>query len=377
MKSGIIKNCENALVDDLPPKRNKINPDNFSRFSIPFLSAPSSVDVFITGKCNLSCVHCFSSTKEPVDLSLDVLESIFNQLEAMGVLEVRINGGEPVLHPEISRILQMLEHRCFRKVILTNGTLLSDEIVKQLKKSNITPTVSLDDSDAVSHDLFRGIDGTFKKTLAGLKSLHENRVQYGINCCLHSKNLEKVEKIVNLGLSQGASRIAFLSLKSLGRMRNHKEWIPSQKEYETILQQLLFLKAKHSLIDVSSDVFLSCPVMEESALEAKKGYISCKAGRTIMSIFSDGFVYPCNCVLGDPKWKMGDSRIEPLSDIWFSRNWSFFRGAVKVNDLKTCRNCKEIKRCPDFYCRLLPYSSTGDPFGPSAKCAADSKGGLG
>ncbi len=334
------------------------------------------MDVFITGKCNLRCVHCFSSTKETVDLSLDALESIFNQLEAMGVLEVRINGGEPFMHPDISKILQMLEHRRFRKVILTNGTLLIDEIVMQLKKSNIIPTVSLDDSDAASHDLFRGVDGTFKKTLAGLKSLHENGIQYGINCCLHSKNLEKVEKIVNLGLSQGAFRIAFLSLKSLGRMRNHEEWIPSQKEYEKILPQLLLLKAKHSLIDVSSDVFLSCPVMGESALEAKKGYVSCKAGRTIMSIFSDGFVYPCNSVLGDPKWKMGDSRIEQLSDIWFSRNWSFFRGAVKINDLKKCRNCKEMKRCKDFYCRLLPYSATGDPFGPSPKCEADFKRGL-
>ncbi len=275
-------------AEAFPSKNTKINREFFARFPIPFLSAPSSVDIFITSKCNLKCVHCFSATKDSVDLSLEDLKSIFDQLEKMGVLEVRINGGEPLLHPSIGKILQMLEYRRFRKVILTNGTLLSDEIAKQLKKSNITPTVSLDDSDAHGHDLFRGVEGTFEKTLAGLKTLQKNKVQYGINCCLHAKNLNKIENIVNLVADQRAYRIAFLDLKPLGRMRNHREWMPPQREYEATMAHLMITKAKHRRIDASLDVFLSCPVLRESTLEAKKGYISCKAGRTILTIFSDG-----------------------------------------------------------------------------------------
>jgi radical SAM protein with 4Fe4S-binding SPASM domain len=367
LQSGFVKKSEVAS-ETFPSERVKASRGFFARFPIPFLSAPSSVDVFITTRCNLKCVHCFSTIQEPIDLSLEPLKSIFGQLEKNGVLEVRINGGEPLLHPNIGKILQMLESRRFRKVIITNGTLLTDEIAKQLKKSKVTPTVSIDDSDAHDHDLFRGVEGSFEKTLAGLKTLHKNKVQYGINCCLHAKNLNKIENMINLVANQGATRIAFLDLKSLGRMRNHKEWMPSQREYEATMAHLMIAKAKHRRIDVSLDAFLLCPVLRESILEAKKGYISCAAGKTRLSIFSDGLVYPCNSVVGDPKWNMGNLRNETLTDVWFSKNWAFFRGAVKTSDLKKCRNCKDMQRCKDFYCRLLPYATTGDPFGPNPRC---------
>jgi radical SAM protein with 4Fe4S-binding SPASM domain len=372
IKSEIVRSSETAPEDCLAESA-EISPEHFARFPVPILSAPSSVDVFITGKCNLRCIHCFSQAKKPADLSLEDLQSVFDQLEKMRVLEVRINGGEPFMHPDICRILQMLEHRHFRKVIITNGTLLNDEVAKLLKKSNVIPTVSLDDSDATGHDFFRGVEGAFEKTLAGLKSLQKNNVQYGINCCLHIKSIEKVEEIANLALRMGAYRLAFLSLKPLGKMKTHMELLPSQKEYEAAFMRLMLLKAKHRVMDVSLDVFLSCPVMRESALEAKKGLVSCRAGRTIMSIFSDGEVYPCNSVIGDQQWRMGNSKNETLSDIWFSQKWAFFRGAVRINDLKKCRNCQERKNCTDFYCRLLPYEATGDALGPSPNCEAKSR----
>lgn len=366
---GFVKKTE-VESWNLPPEREKVNRELFKTFSIPFLSAPSSVDLFITNRCNLKCVHCFSTRRESAvrDLSLAELQSVFTQLEKMGVLEVRINGGEPLSHPSINKILEMLESRRFRKVIITNGTQLTEKIVKQLKKSNITPTVSLDDSDAQDHDLFRGVEGSFEKTIAGLKILQENGVQYGINCCLHTKNLLKVESIINLVTSLGACRIAFLDLKPLGRMRENKDWMPSHREYEAVLARLISAKAKHRGIDVSLETFLSCYVFKESVLEAKKGYISCRAGKTGLSIFNDGSVYPCNVVVGDPKWNMGNLKNEALKEIWFFRNWAFFRGGVKMSDLEKCRNCKDMKRCEDFYCRLIPYVTTGDPFARNPRC---------
>lgn len=368
-KSGFVTKSKSA-TETHRQERTGIKRELFARFQIPFLAAPSSVDVFVTSRCNLKCVHCFSAYQEPVDMSLEDLKSLFDQLEKMGVLEVRINGGEPLLHPEIGKILQMLENRHFRRVILTNGTLLTDEIAKQLQRANVIPTVSLDDSEAAGHDRFRGVDGTFEKTLAGLRTLLRNHVHYGINCCLHAKNLDKIESLVNLAVDYDACRIAFLDLKPIGRMKNHQEWIPSQREYETAMTRLLTARAKHrKAVDVSLDAYLSCLVLRESTIEAKKGYVSCSAGRTRLSISSDGGVYPCNTVLGDPKWTIGNLRSETLADIWFSKNWVFFRGAVKTSDLKQCRTCTNMRTCRDFYCRLLPYVTSGDPYGPSPKCS--------
>ncbi|MEM2875787.1 MAG: radical SAM protein [Candidatus Bathyarchaeia archaeon] len=363
----VVKN--DHVPEDLP-SRSMVNHSFFARFPIPFLSAPTSVDVFITSRCNLKCVHCFSATREAIDLPLQTLMSIFNQLEEMGVLEVRINGGEPLMHPNIGEVLEVLSSKMFRKVILTNGTMLDDEMAIRIKRSNVIPTVSLDDSDADDNDSFRGVKGAFIKTVEGLKILQKNKVQYGINCCIHAKNLNRIEKIVKFAEDLGACRIAFLDLKPIGRMQNHREWVPSHVEYEASMAQMMIAKLKHRRIDVSLDAFLRCTVIRESIIEAKRGYISCKAGRTTLSVFSDCSVYPCNTVLGDPKWKMGNLKNEKLMDVWFSKNWNFFRGGVRINDLKKCRDCREMRSCKDIYCRLLPYAVTGDPFGPSPRCSS-------
>jgi radical SAM protein with 4Fe4S-binding SPASM domain len=354
-----------------PSTKIKYDSSLYEKFLIPFLSSPSTVDVFITSKCNLDCVHCFSR-KDNVDhhLSLDELKSIFDQLEETGVFEVRINGGETFLHPDIDEILTILKEKRFRKVILTNGTLLDDRKVESLKESNIIPTVSLDDSLEDEHDRFRGRKGSFKQTIAGLKLLKKHQVLYGINCCLHKNNLARIDEIVKLAIRFGASRIAFLDLKITDRLRMQKDWIPTYEEYQAVMINLLAAKIKYRRkIDVALDVFLRCQPLQESLWEAKRGFVSCQAGRNRLSIDSDGSVYPCNLVISDEKWKIGNIRKQKISNIWFSEKWLFFRGELTTTKLNKCKDCKDLKKCKDFYCRLLPYITNGDPLAPHPKCS--------
>lgn len=324
-------------VGPKPPERIKVNPELYRRFHLPFLSAPTSVDIFITSRCNLNCVHCFSNRKRTIsELSAKELESIFSQLESMGVFEVRINGGEPLLHPDIDKVLITLKEKRFRKVIITNGTLLDEKTVKILKQSRTIPTVSLDDSQAEEHDLFRGVKDSFKSTVEALTLLQRHGVQYGVNCCLHKKNLHRYKEIIDLALKYGAYRIAFLDLIVVGRMKNHIEWVPSFSEYQEALFGLIAARFRYGRrIDVALDTFLHCHPLKESILELKNGYVSCQAGKSRLSIDSEGSVYPCNLVISDPKWDMGTVKNGKLWDIWFSEKWSFFRGGVKIQNRKS------------------------------------------
>ena len=354
------------------PKRVKANKALHKRFPIPFLSAPTSVDVFITSRCNLNCVHCFSSRDEKSkhDLSIEDLKSIFNQLEELGILQVRINGGEPLLHPEVHEIFNTLKERRFRKVILTNGTMLDEEMVNLLKDSKVTPTISIDDSDAEEHDLFRKSKGSFNRIIEGLKILQKNEVQYGINCCLHKRNLKRCEKIISLAIKYGACRIAFLDLKLSDRLKANEVWIPSYNEYQNAMFDLIAARIVYKgKIDISLDAFLHCYPLSECVLEAERGYISCKAGRTGFSIGVDGSIYPCNLVLYDQKWNMGNIKDERIRNIWFFKKWLYFRGGVKRSDLNKCKDCKDFIECKDFYCRLISYITNGDFLGPHPKCS--------
>lgn len=59
-KNGYVQvNPDRPIVR--PPRQAKADPALFGQFVLPFLSAPASVDIFVTSRCNLNCVHCFSS----------------------------------------------------------------------------------------------------------------------------------------------------------------------------------------------------------------------------------------------------------------------------------------------------------------------------
>ncbi len=349
---------------------NEKHSESSGKFKIPFLSSPISVDIFITSRCNLRCVHCFSADdkKDKNDMAFMDLTSLFDQLERNVVFEVRLNGGEPLSHPRIKEILKDLGKRRFRKVMITNGTLLTVNIVKLLKSSGVIPTVSLDDSIAEEHDRFRGIMGSHEATLKGLKLLKENQVQYGINACIHRGNRRRFHKIIELAKNYGAYRISFLDLKNTGRMKKNPEWFPSNKDYQRMLPALNLAKKMFEEIDVSYDVFLHCHPLQESVHEYGKGFVSCSAGKSRMSIDTDGFVYPCNMVISDPKWYMGDVFQEKIQEIWFNEKWSAFRGGVKIDDLPACNLCSRKSSCIDLYCRLYPYATTGDFFAPHPNC---------
>ena len=354
-----------------PHERIKADPARYGQFALPFLSAPISVDVFVTSRCNLNCVHCFSSMDDQTvrELPVEDIRSILDQLEQLGVLEVRINGGEPLLHRQINEILMTLETRRLRRVMLTNGTLLDEEKVRLLKESDVVPTISIDDSGAKAHDLFRGVNGSFQRTTEALKLLHKHGVEYGINCCVHKDNLRRHRQIIDLAVKYGACRIAFLDLKPSPRMKRNVAWVPSQSEYQEILPELMLDRIRYAgKIDVALDTFLTCRPLEEAILEAKRGYVSCYAGRSRLSIDSSGSIYPCNLVISDPAWSMGNIGSERISDIWFSKKWAFFRGGVKTSDLHECKDCKNLTKCRDFYCRVIPYLTDGDPFGPHPEC---------
>jgi radical SAM protein with 4Fe4S-binding SPASM domain len=358
--------------NDVPNKIERVgtNSQLFRDFDIPFLSAPSSVDIFVTSRCNLRCIHCFSARDETnfVDLEINDFIHLIDELESLGILEIRINGGEPLTHPDIKEILGSFKGRTMRRVMITNGTLLNDEIIDLIKESEVIPTVSLDDHRDYAHDKFRGVKGAFKATLRGLTLLKQHEVQFGINTCLHRGNIGKFNKIIKLAKQLGAYRIAFLDLKRTGRMLRNQNWIPSREEYDRTKRYLDLSKAITEDIDISTDIFIHCPPLEESIKEGERGYISCSAGKARMSIDSDGGVYPCNMVLGDPNWNMGNVLQEEISDIWFSERWAFFRGKVKMKDLTTCFKCRDRDDCQDLYCRLYPYLVSGDPYGPSPDC---------
>jgi molybdenum cofactor biosynthesis enzyme MoaA len=133
--------------------------------------------------CNLTCRHCFISCSPKNDsfgfLSLSEVKRRLEESVPLGVKEYYFTGGEPFLNPDMTDIL--IETLCYGPAtVLTNGTVLKDEWLKNLRAAeeaslySLEFRVSIDGCSPETNDPIRG-EGTFARALKGIQKL----VQHG------------------------------------------------------------------------------------------------------------------------------------------------------------------------------------------------------
>ncbi|NOZ87611.1 MAG: radical SAM protein [Deltaproteobacteria bacterium] len=136
--------------------------------SRPF-PVPRVLIVHITDRCNLSCRFC-DLPKGPRDFSFKNLSSLLKEGSDLGIPNLVLTGGEPLLHPEIESILSMSSSLGFGLNITTNGTPLVDlaGMLAGFKVASVS--VSIDGKEE-THDDLRGVKGAYKRTMAGIEAL--------------------------------------------------------------------------------------------------------------------------------------------------------------------------------------------------------------
>jgi sulfatase maturation enzyme AslB (radical SAM superfamily) len=120
------------------------------------ISAPITLWIEITNKCNSSCIHCFRKSGKNADtLSTDKLVRLINEAYEMGVFRITITGGEPLLHNDFNAILCAIKDTGMNSRVFT-GSALNDSQLKRIDFNQIDHLfVSLDGGE--EHDnLLRG-----------------------------------------------------------------------------------------------------------------------------------------------------------------------------------------------------------------------------
>ena len=132
--------------------------------------------------CNFTCRHCFIScsphNREFGFLTLDDVQRALDESVPLGVKEYYFTGGEPFLNPDMTAILELTLNYGPASV-LTNASVLKDDWLRRLRAADeaspfsLEWRVSLDGFSPQTNDLIRG-DGTFERTMAGVRKLVEH-----------------------------------------------------------------------------------------------------------------------------------------------------------------------------------------------------------
>lgn len=151
------------------------------------------LEIQITNRCNLRCRHCYIDHTPELDLPLQTIEEVIAEFDRLQGIKLLISGGEPFLYPQLEGFLDYLSKVNLRKVLLTNGTLITPEKIPKLKTIISELQISLDGLQK-GHEYFRG-QGTFRKSMSAIELCRREGLDVSVATMLHPENLEEIEPL--------------------------------------------------------------------------------------------------------------------------------------------------------------------------------------
>jgi Fe-coproporphyrin III synthase len=183
-----------------------------------FLHADTLI-LHLLGKCNLTCFHCYmdgAPTRHERLALGDVLGAI-EDCRTLGITSLSLTGGEPLLYPELRRVLQAASAITgLATTLSTNATLLSDRYIDQIARLGVKLNVSVDGGPEF-HDAFRRESGAFVKTEQGIKSAVKAGISVTVIMTVSRGNQASIAAVADWAFRTGVTTIRFQPLLPLGR----------------------------------------------------------------------------------------------------------------------------------------------------------------
>jgi SynChlorMet cassette radical SAM/SPASM protein ScmF len=171
---------------------------------------------YLTEGCNLRCRHCWLAPKYQTKdhtfpcIDPELFRSIIEQAKPLGLTGVKLTGGEPLMHPNIKEILDLIRTEDLRLIVETNGVLCTPALAQKMATcKDPFVSVSLDGVGAETHEWIRGVKGCFEAALEGVRNLVKAGFRPQIIMTLMRRNKDQMEAMVSLAEDLGARSVKF------------------------------------------------------------------------------------------------------------------------------------------------------------------------
>ena len=306
--------------------------------------------IHVNNKCNLHCLGCYSDNaarNKEGDLQSKDMMNILDELEAAGVENLIISGGEPLFRKDIVDLVKYAKKSCGIEniTLITNGTVGNKDTYIGLAPYLDTIAVSLDTYSSKCPAYLRD-EGIFNKIMVQIKQMQESGLKVSILPTLYHKNTERMLDYIELSKQLG-TEISF----SIFTTRQEKMY----EEYTLSIKDLKYISDHFSNYNIDD-----IPI--NNTLEGKR---HCGTGCTMLSVGADGSVYPCHMLM-EEQFKMGNLTEKGLVEILEESKCQKRCWESDVKDIEGCKEC-DFKYLCGGGCRARAYLVTGciqspDPF---------------
>ncbi len=317
------------------------------------LPAPLGLLAELTHRCPLGCPYCsnpLALDKRDDELDAGTWSRVFREASALGVLQVHLSGGEPAARRDLPDIVAGAREAGLYSNLITSAVGLTVQTIAVLADAGLDHVqISIQDSDESSADHIAGYKGASVRKRALAAEVVKLGLPLTINMVVHRANIGRIEPMVELALSLGASRVEIAHVQYYGwALKNRAALMPTREQVDEAVRQVEMLRAKHRgkiVIDaVVPDYFARFPK------PCVGGW-----GRRSLNVTPAGRVLPCHAAEVIPGLEFWNVRDHALADIWKSSPaFSAFRGFDWMEE--PC----QVLRAPGAGFRRLPLPGIPD-----------------
>ncbi len=312
----------------------------------------TNLHIEIASKCNERCVHCYIPHNNKVsDIEPDLFYDVLKQCKDMKLLHLTLSGGEPMLHPNFCDFLKKCREYDFSVNVLSNLTLLNDEIINVMKTNPLLGVqVSLYSMNASIHEDITQLKGSFEKTKNAILKLIENDIPLQISCPIMKQNKNSYNDVKNWAKEHN--------------IRVGDDYVIIAR-YDHTTQNLNNRLSINEIEEVINDIVMndtSYFEQIEREAEEKKNITSndfvCSVCHSSLCIADNGNVYPC---AGWQDYNIGNIKETSLKDIWNNSEKIQYLRSLRRKDFPKCIQCPDKEFCTMCMVRNANEDPLGDP----------------
>ncbi len=297
------------------------------------LGIPITLQLSLTDRCNLRCLHCYSVAEDRPELTTQEVAGLLAQAAAAGTFMLVLTGGEVMCRRDLAEILERALDLRFATKLYTNATLIDDGAADMIAETGVHQVhVSVYSGDAAVHDGITGTRGSLAVSLAGIERLRRRDVRVALKCVVMKPNLATFTSVLRLAEELGAS----CAFDPVVTVRNDGDAAP-----------LALRLGPDDLVTVFATPEIASAAVEEVVPDefAYDGDIgdapACSAGINNCAVSPYGDVTPC---VAFPV-VAGNVREAPLGEIWRQAPVFLRVRSTRTRDIEVCATCADVRQC--------------------------------
>jgi len=317
-----------------------------------------SFQIEITSRCNERCIHCYIPHENKIrDMEPAMFYDVLGQCSDMGLLNLTLSGGEPMLHKNFGDFLRKTKEYDFSVSILSNLTLLTDEILAEMKTSRLSNVqVSLYSMNPEIHDAITKLPGSFHKTFENIHRILDADIPLQISCPTMKQNKDDYKDVMKWAHEHKCKSVTdYIMMARYNRTTDNLEHRLSLDEAGKLITDIVENDTTYQSEILSGDLGTE---PDPDSNRDRSDDLVCGVCVSAMCMVANGNVFPC---AGWQDNVCGNVKETSLREIWESSPRVKYLRSLRQRDFPKCLDCKDRKFCARCMVRNANENPEGDP----------------